>query len=149
MPIAPPKLVAIKLDDYHARHIGRTADGRQFFLTNPFVPANGDEAGRDFIALYFFDTDGRFLDAHIDDLGTRDNLDLNAFQRRYDQRLAELGPVSYGSIEVQPFQVERFGTTFGLVPCVPEADKDFWTVEVQPGNYMGFFEPFDSGEYYT
>jgi len=149
MPSTPPELVAIDHDDYAAKHIGRTRDGRQSFLTNPFVPASGSDAGREFIALYLFDADGRFLDAHIDDLGTRANLDQAAAKHLYDQRLAELGPVDYERIEVQPFQVERFGTTFGLVIRVPEDEEDVWAVEAQPGNYMAFFEPFDSGEYDT
>jgi hypothetical protein len=148
MPDAPPQLVAINHDDYHAQHIGRTADGRQFFLTTPFVPAWRDEAGCEFIALYFFDAGGRFLDAHIDDLGPRANLDRDAARRLLKQRLAELGPVTYDRIEVQPFQIERFGTTFGLVLRELE-DDDRWAVEVQPGNYMAFFEPFDRGEYDT
>ena len=38
----PPKLFPINHDDYHAKHIGTTADGRQFFLTTPFVPATKD-----------------------------------------------------------------------------------------------------------
>ncbi len=145
----PPKLVAINHDDYHAQHVGRTSGGRQFFLTTPFVPAINGAAGREFIALYFFDVDGRFLDACIDDLGPRATLDRGAAQRLYEQRLAELGEVSYDRIEVQPFQVERFGTTFGLVLREPEDEDDIWTVEVQPGNYMAFFEPFDSGDYDT
>jgi hypothetical protein len=75
MPDAPPEIVAINHDDYHAQHVGRTADGRQFFLTTPFVPAIAGATGREFIALYFFDADGRFLDARIDDLGPRATLD--------------------------------------------------------------------------
>jgi hypothetical protein len=63
--------------------------------------------------------------------------------------LAELGEVSYDRIEVHPFEVERFGTTFGLVLREPEDEDDVWAVEVQPGNYMAFFEPFDSGDYDT
>ena len=114
MSSAPPQLVAINHDDHHAEHIGRTADGRQFFLTSPFVPASGDEAGREFIALFLFDPRGRFLDARIDDLGPRAGLDLDAAKRLHVQRLAELGSVTYERIEVQPFEVERFGTTFGL-----------------------------------
>lgn len=149
MPDAPPGLVAINHDDYHAKHIGRTADSRQFFLTTPFVPASGSEAGREFIALYFFDADGRFRDARIDDLGPRADLDRDAAQHLHEQRLAELGPVTFDRIEVQPFQVERFGTTFGLVLREPEDEDDVWAVEVQPGNYMAFFEPFDSGDYDT
>ena len=42
----PPKLVAVGHDDYHAEYVGRTRDGRQFFLTTPFVPGE-----REFIAL--------------------------------------------------------------------------------------------------
>ena len=36
-----PDTFPIIHDDYHARHIGTLADGRQFFLTTPFVPAIG------------------------------------------------------------------------------------------------------------
>jgi hypothetical protein len=45
--------------------------------------------------------------------------------------------------------VERFGTTFGLVLRQPEDEDDPWAVEVMPGNYMAFFEPWDSGDYDT
>ena len=31
-----PELIAIDHDDYHAEHVGRLPDGRQFFLTTPF-----------------------------------------------------------------------------------------------------------------
>jgi hypothetical protein len=63
-----PEKITIRHDDYHARHIGRTADGRQFFLTNPFVWAIGYNPGREFLALYIFDSDGNLLEAKIDDL---------------------------------------------------------------------------------
>lgn len=68
------------------------------------------------------------------------------------RRLAELGPVDRGRIEVRPFEVERFGVTFGLVlrpPEDPEEEEAGWWVEVEPGNYMAFYEPWDSGEYDT
>jgi len=63
--------------------------------------------------------------------------------------LQSLGKVSLERIEVAPFSIERFDTTFGLVLRHPEEDGDPWAVEVQPGNYMAFFEPWDSGEYDT
>jgi hypothetical protein len=149
MPSAPPELVAIDHDEHSAEFIGHTADGRQFFLTTPFVPALRGDAGREFIALYLFNSEGRLLDAIIDDLGSRAGLDRDAAERLHSQRLAELGPVVHDRIEVQPFQFERFGTTFGLVLRFPEDEEDDWAVEAQPGNYMAFFEPFDSGEYDT
>ena len=41
MAIGPPKTVTLAPDEYAARYVGWAADGRQFFLTNPFVPAIG------------------------------------------------------------------------------------------------------------
>jgi hypothetical protein len=65
----PPDLVAIDHDDYHAEHVGRTADGRQFFLTTPFEPAIGGSDGNEFVALYLFDAAGKLLEAKIDEFG--------------------------------------------------------------------------------
>jgi hypothetical protein len=50
---------------------------------------------------------------------------------------------------VQSFAIERFGTTFGLVPRAPEEEDDGWWPELQPRNCMAFHEPWDSGEYDT
>jgi hypothetical protein len=147
--MSKPKLIAIEHDDNHASHMGSLPDGRQFFLTTPFVPASGSEPGREFVAVFLFDKRGRFLEARIDDLGTRAELDEARARSTFEQRLAELGPVEYGRIEVQPFQVERFDTSFGLIPRPPEEEDDEWAVEMQPGNYMAFFEPWDSGDYDT
>lgn len=147
--MSKPDLIAIDHDDHHARHIGRLPDGRQFFLTSPFIPAIRESAGREFVALFLFDEHGRFLEARIDDLGARAALDAQHASRVYGQRLAELGDVEFCRIEVQPFEIERFGTTFGLVPRPPEEEDDVWAVELQPGNYMAFFEPWNSGDYDT
>ena len=143
-----PDIVAIDPDDYLARHVDRTSDSRQFFLTTPFVPAAGGE-GREFLALYLFDADGRLLETQIDDLGTRAGLDEEGARLASERRLAALGEVERCRIDVRPFEVERFGTTFGLVLCPPEDDEEGWTVEAQPDNYMAFFEPWDSGGYDT
>jgi len=145
----PPGLVAINHDDYCAKHVGRTADGRQFFLTTPFVPAAGARPGGEFVALYLFDAVGMLLEAKIDALGARSTVNEEERRRVYRQRLRDLGKVTFERIEVAPFAVERFGTTFGLVPREPEDEDDPWAVEVQPGNYMAFFEPWDSGDYDT
>jgi hypothetical protein len=145
----PPQLVAIDHDDYHAQHVGRTRDGRQFFLTTPFVPASSAREGSEYVALYVFDGSGKLVDALIDDFGPRAQMDKAQRDNVYDRRLKELGEVSFERIEVAPFALDRFGTTFGLVLREPEADGDPWAVEAQPGNYMAFFAPWDSGEYDT
>mgnify|MGYP001324067071 FL=1 len=149
MPNNPPKLIAIDHDDYHAEFIGKAADGRQFFLTTPFEPAIGGKAGEEFVALYLFDKKGVLVETKIETFGPRDSMDENARQKFHKKLLSEIGPVKYQRIKVAPFSVEKFGTTFGLVPRTPEDDEDEWAIEAQPGNYMAFFEPWDSGEYDT
>jgi hypothetical protein len=147
----PPDLVAINHDEYHAEHVGRMADGRQFFLTTPFVPAGsaGATDGCEFVALYLFDAAGRLLEARIDEFGPRATMSEEDRRRVYRQRLQDLGDVTFERIEVAPFAVERFGTTFGLVIRQPDDEEGPWAVEAQPGNYMAFFEPWDSGDYDT
>jgi hypothetical protein len=138
-----PKLIPINHDDYHAEYVGRTADGRQFFLTTPFVPLQ-----REFLAVYLFDAQGNLLEAKIDDLGPREQLDANHVRSLIQERLSELGNVSFRRIKIAPFRVERFGTGFGLIPHAPEEDEEDWTVTVEPGDYMAFYPPWD-GDYDT
>ena len=149
MKSGPPDFIAINNDDYHAAYVGQTSDGRQFFLTTPFDPAIGNRKGSEFIALYLFDDQGALIEAKIEDLGPRDTLDEERRIQLRDQWFHELGKVTYDRIEVAPFAVECFSTTFGLVLREPEDDDDPWAVEMQPGNYMAFFEPWDSGDYDT
>lgn len=142
-----PELIAINHDDYHAAHVGRTSDGRQFFLTTPFEPAISGRKGSEYVTLFLFDENGNLLEAKIDDFGPRDKVDKATLRSCFDQHLSELGEVTYDRIEVKPFGVEKFGTTFGLV--VREPEDDVYAVEMQPGIYMAFFEPWDSGDYDT
>src|SRR5262245_65388107 len=120
----PPKSVALANDDDTAKHVGRMADGRQFFLTNPFVPASGGNPGREFLALYLFDKDGALLEAQIEDLGTRAELDEDAARARQAALLEPLGPVKNRKIKVAPVKVERFGVKYGLIPQPPEDPGD-------------------------
>ncbi|MFD7658497.1 hypothetical protein ACFV4N_31370 [Actinosynnema sp. NPDC059797] len=144
-----PDLIAIDHDDHHAEHVGRTADGRQFFLTTPFEPGGDGQEGNEFVALFLFTPDGRLLEARIDEFGPRAGMDRERRRERYEARLRELGEVTFTRIEVAPFSVERFGTTFGLLPRPGDEEDDSWWVELHPGNYMAFSEPWDSGEYDT
>ena len=143
-----PELIAINHDDYSAQYIGRLSDGRQFILTTPFEPAIKGP-GAEFLALFLFDDTGKLLDAKIENLGPRATMDEDRREQLRDQWLAELGEVSYERVKIAPFSVKRFGTEFGLIVREPEDDEDVWAVEMQPGNYMAFFEPWDSGDYDT
>lgn len=144
-----PIKIAINHDDYHAQHIGRTKDGNQFFLTTPFEPAIGGSEGCEYIALYTFDHDGKLLDYKINSLGSRGTYDIEEKEKQYYARLAELGEVEYCRIEVKPFSIEYKGVDFGLIAREPEEEDDEWAVELQPGNFMAFFKPWDSGDYDT
>ena len=145
----PPDIIAINHDDYRAEYVGRTANGMQFILTTPFEPASSGHKGSEFSALYLFDTKGELVEAKIEDFGPRTTLDHEKLREVRDRWLQELGQVTYDRVEVAPFALERFGTTFGLVLREPEEEDDPWAVEMQPGNYMAFFEPWDSGDYDT
>ena len=151
---AAPEKIFILHDDYHARHIGQTSDGRQFFLTSAFEPAIGESLGREFVALFLFDNDGTLIEDRIYELGTRQELGLDGrlpgnkasgaiIDNAIKRRLAELGAVTFGDIEIRPFGIDRFGTTFGFLPREPEEDGDEWCVEFHPGNFMAFYPPWD------
>ena len=150
-----PKLIRINHDDYRAKYIGRTADKRQFFLTNPFIPKLGDNAGREFLALYIFDAKGDLLEAKVNDLGERESnilpgqkLDIETAGELIKKLLAELGKFTFRDIKIAPFRIERFGTEFGLFAWAPEEPDDDWYVTVEPGDYMCFYPPWD-GDYDT
>jgi len=147
----PPKTVALNHDDYSAEYVGRTKDGRQFFLTTPFVPAKkvGTASGREFIALYVFDKAGNLQSATIDDLGPRALMDEVARLARRDALLASLVKVKYQRIKVAPFRIEMFRVEFGFIPQPPEEPREDWSVIVEPGNYMCFCPPWTSGDYDT
>lgn len=144
-----PQIIAIDHDDYHAEHVGRTAKGEQFFLTTPFEPAINGKVGCEYIALFLFDTEGNLSESVIDKIGPRGSYDEDERKEKYCAHLNKLGEVEYCRIEVKPFSVERNGVDFGLIIREPEGEEDVWAVELLPGNYMAFFEPWDSGEYDT
>jgi len=144
-----PELIAIDHDDYHAQHIGLTANGHQFFLTNPFEPARPDIAGCEYITLFLFDSDGNLVDSEIEELGPRGSYSEEEANKKYYEKLEKLGDVTYQRIEVKPFSIDHNGTNIGLIVREPEDDGEVWAVELLPGNYMAFFEPWDSGYYDT
>lgn len=104
---------------------------------------------------------GALKDAQIYDLGTRKqltgdqesvppgNVQPSTQQEAHLTALLKgLGEISFEDISVRPFQVERHGVSFGLIPDEPEEDEEPMYVCLEPGNYMAFCEPWD-GEYDT
>ena len=147
----PPNTVALDHDDDSAEYVGRASDGRQFFLTTPFVPFEkaGTATGREFIALYVFDKAGNLQSATIDDLGPRATMNKATRLIRRDALLASLGKARYQRIKVAPFRIEIFGVVFGFIAQPPGEPGEDWSVIVEPGDYMCFWPPWTSGDYDT
>lgn len=143
-----PETFPINHDDYHAEHIGRLRDGRQFFLTTPFVPECQGEPGCEFIALFLFDANGGFLEAKIDRLGPRKEVDEEGAKSLIQSRLDELVGAKFQRIKIAPFETQQYGVTFGFIPQQLEEDDEDLVIEFHPGNYMAFYPPWE-GDYDT
>ena len=91
---------------------------------------------------------GNLIEALIDEFGPRIKMNTKARDALYEKRLADLRDIEFDRIEIAPFSIEKFGTTFGLIPDGPE-DEDYLSITVEPGNYMAFYEQWDSGDYDT
>lgn len=143
----PPIKIAIDHDDYAARYVGRTKDGKQFFLTTPFVPAMDNEPGTEFVALFLFDDDGNLVESNVENFGPRATMDQAKSKATITRWIEELGDLDYERIEIKPFALERFGYSIGLIAEQNAAGE--WLVSMLPGDYMVFFEPWDSGFYDT
>ena len=150
-PAKAPKRIKIKPDDYEANNIGKTSDGRQFFLTCPFVQGNKNSPGAEYVACYIFDAAGELASAQIDALGVRGSGTAEKRVLMLEKHLKALGKTRRQAIKVAPFSLNKHGTEFGLIARPPEEPinaQDHWWVEAQPGNYMAFYPPWD-GEYDT
>jgi hypothetical protein len=139
--MGPPELVTIEYDDYHAKYIGLTDAGVQFFFPPIFVPG-GDE----FVVLFLFNDSGDLIESKIENFGPRSTFDAEKARALRAEWLAQLEPFQFQDIRVKPFFVEHSGELLGMIPCKYE---DYWAVEVLPGNVMSFTEPWDSGMYDT
>ena len=144
-----PMSITINPDDYHAKHVGRTKDGLQFFLTEPFFFDRNRLAVIEYVALYIFRNDGELFSHNIVKLGQRGEISEDHRARICNELLNTLVDTSITKIKVKAFSVEREGIKFGLIPREPDGDEDKLSVELLPGNYMAFFEPWDSGVYDT
>jgi hypothetical protein len=82
------------------------------------------------------------MGAKIDDLGPRESIDPEQADSLYELFLNRLNSPTFCDIEIQPFQIEKHGVTFGLIPN----DEKNISFKFQPGNYMTFLPPWN-GQY--
>jgi hypothetical protein len=144
-----PKTILISHDDYHAKHIGKTSDGRQFFLTQAFESKTGNSPIYEYIVLYYFNLEGKLLDCKILDLGRREDLEDSLFRSKYDQLLKSIPEPTFCDINISPFKIEHKKTYFGLFPYDWETgEEEDKSLQVQPGDFMSFYPPWN-GDYDT
>lgn len=136
-----PELVLIEHDDYHAKYLGRTASGLQFFFPPIFVPG-----GHEYTVLFLFNEAGELVESKMEDHGLRETFNVEYARGLRSEWLREIGPVEFQDIQVKPFAVELGGEIMGMIPLKFD---DYWVVEVLPGNVMAFVQPWDSGLYDT
>jgi len=133
-----PNTFPIIHDDYHAERIGKLPDGTQFFVTTPFRPESKDIPGAEYLAVFLFESNGTFREARIDNLGSRAEMDKESAQVLLGQRMSELVGAKFCDIEVSHFSLQFDETEFGFIP-----QDETGGIELQPGNYMAFFPPWD------
>ncbi len=151
-----PDTILICHDDYHAKHIGKTSDDRQFFLTEAFIPRTDNDPGCEFIALYYFDLSGKYIDSIIKNLGPREDLDGEKAEEMFDSLLNSIPNPVFTDIKIAPFKIVHDGIEFGLFPYEDSDDEDedededdeYLSLQVQPGDFMSFYEPWE-GDYDT
>jgi len=146
---APDRFTIIP-DDYHVPYAGTAEDGRRFFLSEElFVP--GDQ-GPAYVGLFLWNADGTFDEVRVDEVSRAGGLPPGqagpaGIEDLVDARLAELGDYVLGPIEVEPFSKEVDGVTFGWV--VTQGESGNYNVNIEPGDFIAYFAPWDGLIYDT
>ncbi len=65
-------------------------------------------------------------------------MDKDSARTLLDRRMSELEGATFCDIRVAPFSTDHNGTEFGFIP-----EEETGGIELQPGNYMAFFDPWD------
>jgi hypothetical protein len=141
-----PARFTIVPDDYHVPYAGTAEDGRKFFLSDELF----DQSSA-YVGLFLWKTDGTFDEVKVDKVARPAGLPpgqagpANA-EDLVASRLAELGKYVLEPIEVEPFTEKVDGVTFGWV--VNQFDGEY-SINIEPGDFIAYYEPWDGLEYDT
>jgi hypothetical protein len=141
-----PERFTIVPDDYHVPYAGTAEDGRKFFLSDELF-----EPGSGYVGLFLWKADGTFDEVRVDEVRRSEGVPPGqAASAGADDlvasRLAELGKYVLEPIEVEPFAVEVDGVTFGWVGSQFEG---IYSIHIEPGDFIAYYEPWDGVEYDT
>jgi len=143
---AAPERITIVPDDYHVPYAGTAEDGRRFFLSEELF--SGDTG---YVGLFLWTPEGSIDEIRVTAVPARAGLPPGqagpaGADEVVSARLAELGDFVLEPIEVEPFTRDVGGVTFGW-----KVDRydGVYSVNVEPGNFIAYYEPWDGLEYDT
>ncbi|WP_418063551.1 hypothetical protein [Pimelobacter simplex] len=135
----PPTRFTIRPDDYHVPYAGTAADGRRFFLSEELgTPEDPDTW---YVGLFLWHPDGTFDEVVAERVAT-----VPASDRLRETYLASLGDYVLEPVEVTPFTTEIDGITFGWAVSEYEG---IWSINIEPGDFIAYNEPWDGVDYDT
>jgi hypothetical protein len=144
-----PERFTIVPDDYHVPYAGTAEDGRRFFLSEELFGGAG--AGTSYVALFLWQSDGTFDELRVDEVARPEGVPPGqaapaGAEDLVEARLAELGDYALEPIVVEPFTRKVDGVVFGW--RVVEDAGSFY-VNIEPGDFIAYYEPWDGLEYDT
>jgi len=147
-----PRRFTIVPDDYHVPYAGTAEDGRKFFLSEELFSYETASDGAGYVGLFLWKADGTFDEVRVDRVPRPDGVPPGqAASAGADGlvagRLAELGDYVLEPIEVEPFTEKVHGVTFGWK--VGRYDSGEYYINIQPGDFIAYYEPWDGLEYDT
>lgn len=141
-----PERFTIAPDDYHVPFAGTAEDGRKFFLSQELFAEDS------YVGLFLWYPDGTFDEVRVDPVPRPDALPPGqAGPAGADElvaaRLAELGDYVLEEIEVEPFIEQVDGVDFGW--RLGQYDGGDYFINIEPGNFIAYYDPWDGLEYDT
>lgn len=142
-----PTRFTIRPDDYHVPYAGTTRDGRKFFLSEELFSGTTSWVG-----LFLWKADGSFDEVRVSAVGRPKGLPPGQAGPAdsgglVQARLAELGKYVLEPITVEPFTKQVDGTEFGWK--VGRYDDGTYFINVEPGDFICYYAPWDGYEYDT
>jgi hypothetical protein len=141
-----PTRFRIVPDDYHVPYAGTAGDGRRFFLSDELF-----DLGSAYVGLFLWKADGTFDQVKVDEVARPAGLppgqaDSAGADDLVAARLAELGEYVLEPIDVEPFTRTVEGVTFGWAVKRFEGE---YAINIEPGDFIAYNEPWDGIDYDT
>jgi hypothetical protein len=141
-----PERFTIRPDDYHVPYAGTAEDGRRFFLSDELF-----EGSSAYVGLFLWEADGTFDSVHVEAVPKPVGAPIGqavpaGSQELLDAQLALLGDYTLEPITVEPFVEKVDGIRFGWRAS---RFQGLWSINVEPGDFIAYYEPWDGFEYDT